>query len=226
MIKRLLKRLLRGKYHGLNQLDKQMEAYLDYDGGYFVELGANDGVSQSNTLYSAIPALARLVGRTGTTTDPQCWCQPFGQQPIDCAACVSFEYDREFVRIAYSNLMSTPMGVSTDIAVPCRVYVPSACSVSRSGAYVFEYGAVARTLNDLLKESGAPAVVDFLSLDVEGAELEVLLWGGPCCLPVQVHSRGVPRFQPDGRVLAFCELRLRQKSVAHDDLFRSGTSDA
>ena len=51
MFKRLVKRQVRGRYHGLNGLDKKMEAYLDYDGGYFVELGVNGGVSQSNTLY-------------------------------------------------------------------------------------------------------------------------------------------------------------------------------
>ena len=51
MIKRLLKRLLRGKYNGLNGLDKKLEPYVDHDGGFYVELGANDGITQSNSLY-------------------------------------------------------------------------------------------------------------------------------------------------------------------------------
>lgn len=29
----------------------KLEKYLDFNNGYFVELGANDGVNQSNTLY-------------------------------------------------------------------------------------------------------------------------------------------------------------------------------
>ena len=32
-------------------LDQKLEKYLNYSGGYFVELGANNGVDQSNTLY-------------------------------------------------------------------------------------------------------------------------------------------------------------------------------
>ena len=38
-------------YWGLHELDRQIEKYLDYEGGYYVELGANDGKLASNTLY-------------------------------------------------------------------------------------------------------------------------------------------------------------------------------
>jgi hypothetical protein len=32
------------QYFGLNNLDEKLEKYLNYDNGYFVELGANNGV--------------------------------------------------------------------------------------------------------------------------------------------------------------------------------------
>ena len=38
-------------FYALNELDKKLLKYLDYDNGYFVELGANNGVNQSNTLH-------------------------------------------------------------------------------------------------------------------------------------------------------------------------------
>jgi len=39
------------KYFSINEIDIKIEKYLDFDNGFFVELGANDGVNQSNSLY-------------------------------------------------------------------------------------------------------------------------------------------------------------------------------
>jgi len=39
---------------------------------------------------------------------------------------------------------------------------------------VFSFGSIAVTLNYFLEKANAPSVIDFISLDVEGAELEVL----------------------------------------------------
>ena len=36
---------------GIKKLDQILEGFLNFDSGYFVELGANNGVFQSNTLY-------------------------------------------------------------------------------------------------------------------------------------------------------------------------------
>ena len=38
-------------YYGHHDLDKKLKKYLNYERGFFVELGANDGVKQSNTFY-------------------------------------------------------------------------------------------------------------------------------------------------------------------------------
>ena len=38
----------------------------------------------------------------------------------------------------------------------------------------FEFGAIAATLTELLDKANAPSIIDFLSLDVEGAEFDVL----------------------------------------------------
>jgi len=42
------------------------------------------------------------------------------------------------------------------------------------GQEVFKFSAKAITLNEVLKNANAPKLIDFLSLDVEGAEIEVL----------------------------------------------------
>ena len=35
----------------LNDIDRKLEKYLDFEEGFFVEAGANDGFNQSNTYY-------------------------------------------------------------------------------------------------------------------------------------------------------------------------------
>ena len=173
-LKSILKRLLRPKYNGLNQLDWQLEKYVDYDGGYFVELGANDGVTQSNSLY-----FEKHRHWRGLLVEPtphnflKCRQNRSSDSKVCCAACVSFEYDQEFVRIAYSNLMSTAVNMASDIPDP-HAHAQLGDRFLGTGETVFEFGAVARTLDSLLQEAGAPQQIDFLSLDVEGAELEVL----------------------------------------------------
>jgi FkbM family methyltransferase len=173
-IKTLAKRFLQGKYFSLNQLDRKLEKYVDYDNGYFVELGANDGVTQSNSLY-----FEKHRNWRGLLVEPapqnflKCRQNRSARNSIYCAACVSFDYGQEFVRIAYSNLMSTPVSLESDIQDP-RAHAELGDKFLGSGETVFEFGAVARTLNALLLEAHAPKQIDFLSLDVEGAELEVL----------------------------------------------------
>lgn len=162
------------QYHGLHGLDRKLEAYLDTDGGYFVELGANDGVAQSNTLY-----FERERGWRGVLIEPilhnflKCRQNRSPDNFFACAACVSSDYNEPFVRLTYANLMTTPHGVEGDIADPLRhaesgrIYLPP-------GESTVDVLAPARTLSSVLDEAGAPNLIDLLSLDVEGGELEVL----------------------------------------------------
>jgi FkbM family methyltransferase len=162
------------KFHGLHGLDRKLEVYLGYDGGYFVELGANDGVDQSNTLY-----FERERGWRGVLIEPilhnflKCQANRAQDNAFFCAACVSEDYEEPYVRLTYSNLMTTPHGVDSDIADP-TAHAQSGAVYLKPGEQPVEVMAVARTLSSLLAEAGAPAEMDLLSLDVEGAELEVL----------------------------------------------------
>ncbi|MBX9873512.1 MAG: FkbM family methyltransferase [Beijerinckiaceae bacterium] len=161
-------------YFGLNELDRTLESYLDIDGGYFVELGANDGVAQSNTLH-----FERFRGWSGVLVEPtphnflKCLKTRSDRAKVFCCACTSFDYRERFVEIAFSNLMSTPVGLESDIADP-RAHAELGHQFLAPSERVFSFGALARPLNDLLMEAGSPAWIDLLSLDVEGAEIEVL----------------------------------------------------
>lgn len=162
------------KFHGLHGLDRKLEAYMGYDGGFFVELGANDGVDQSNTLY-----FERERGWRGVLIEPilhnflKCQGSRAGDNAFFCAACVASDYEEPYVRLTYSNLMTAPHGVDSDIADPVA-HARSGAVYLKPGEQPVEVMAVARTLSSMLHEAGAPAEMDLLSLDVEGGELEVL----------------------------------------------------
>lgn len=221
MIKRILKRLARGKYHGLNGLDRKLERHVDYDGGFYVELGANDGVTQSNSLY-----FEKHRRWSGLLIEPaphnflKCLQNRSERNTVRCAACVSFGYQPEFVRMTYSNLMSTATGLETDIADPQEHARSGRRFLSRHEP-VFDFGAIARTLNDILLEAQAPKTIDFLSLDVEGAELEVLKGVDHDAFRfkyILVECRSLPDMQA---YLGSKRYRLVESFSAQDYLFAS-----
>lgn len=162
------------KYKGLNKLDKKIKNYINHSNGFFVELGANDGISQSNTYY-----FEKNRGWIGILIEPiphnylLCRKNRSSKTKVFCNACTSFDYEDKFVEIAFSNLMSTPIGLESDIKNPLeharlgKKFLPD-----KEDNFLF--GAVARPLNDILHSANAPNRIDFLSLDVEGAEIEVL----------------------------------------------------
>ena len=163
-----------GASFSLNKLDKKLEKYLDFDQGFFVELGANDGVSQSNSLYFELKRNWR-----GVLIEPspynfqKCIANRGLKNSIFCNACVGFEYAEKYVDMKYANLMSISNNLDLDLSNK-KLHIEKAKKHLRNNEIVFSFGAKSRTLNDILDEAKAPHNIDFLSLDVEGAELEVL----------------------------------------------------
>jgi FkbM family methyltransferase len=161
---------------GLNALDDRLEAYLDVaTPGYYVELGANDGINQSNTLF-----LEREYGWRGLLIEPSLnryleliRNRGGASNAFACAACVDPDYGAEFVRMTYANLMTVSSSLETDLG-DSAAHVELGLQFLRDDREAVVFGAVARTLQSLLDEHGAPEVIDLLSLDVEGAELAVL----------------------------------------------------
>lgn len=171
---RMIKKIIRGRYMAKDELDKKLEKYLTYKNGFFIELGANNGLKESNTYY-----YEKYKSWRGILIEPspnkfiECKTNRSTDNSFFCCACVSFDFKEEFVKIVYSNLMSAPVNIESDLIDPTahalkgEVYLPE-------NEQIFEFGAKAIPLQHLLVASKAPKIIDLLSLDVEGAELEVL----------------------------------------------------
>jgi FkbM family methyltransferase len=170
---RLASTLFGKNFFGLNNLDKKILGYINYTGGYFIELGANDGVTQSNTKYFEL-----FKGWHGVLIEPS----PIQFKKLKKfrskrnhfynAACVAFDFPKDKIELIYSNLMSVALEGRNDISDPLGHAKSGEKYSDREQSFRFQ--AQARTLQSILDESSSPALVDLLSLDVEGGELEVL----------------------------------------------------
>jgi FkbM family methyltransferase len=168
-------RLRLKKYHGQWKLDAKIEYYLDYNNGYYVELGALDGVGLSNTLYFEIfKKWQGILIEPAANNFLKCLNNRSNKNKFFCNACVSFEYDQKFVEMIYAHYMTTPLGLDSDIHSPETHALAGSKYLGSGTECIFKFGASAATLNEILTTSNAPLIIDLLSLDVEGAELEVL----------------------------------------------------
>lgn len=207
-----------GSRQGLDGLDIKILPYVDFDCGYFIEVGANDGYAQSNTLYlererhwrgllvEAIPDLAARCAkhRPASTT-------------VNCAL-VSNTFKRSTIELRYAGLMSLVVGAQGNEQDENR-HVQDGVQVQGLGA-TYTVEVPARTLSSVLDEQGAPERIDLFSLDVEGYELDVLQGLGltryrPCFIVVEA------RFEAE--VHAFLTqhgYQLEARLSIHDLLYR------
>jgi FkbM family methyltransferase len=159
---------------GINNLSKRIIQFLDYQGGFYVELGANNGISQSNTLY-----LEKKLNWKGVLVEPnkenylKCLQYRSTINSVFNNACVSFEYGKSFVNFLYADLMSVSLELESDIPNP-ELHQEIGLRFIPGNKNNLHFTAPATTLNNLLIDASAPTLIDLLVLDVEGAEMEVL----------------------------------------------------
>jgi FkbM family methyltransferase len=154
----------------LHDLDRKLDATIDRDGGFFVEAGANDGFTQSNTYW-----LERFRGWRGILVEaiPAYVSECLAERPdaiVVHAALVAPDYPHDTVPMQFGDLLSTVQGAHGD-ATDEQDWVRPGLVLGWQDPYETE--APARTLSSILDEHRAPEV-DLLSLDVEGYEPQAL----------------------------------------------------
>jgi FkbM family methyltransferase len=154
----------------LHDMDRKLDAVLDRNGGFFVEAGANDGFTQSNTYW-----LERFRGWRGILIEPmpiyveECRRERPGT-PVVHAALVPADHPGGTINMQFGDLMSTVQGAHGDAEAE-RDWVEPGLVLGWRDPYEAEVPA--RTLSSILEEHHAPEV-DLLSLDVEGFEPQAL----------------------------------------------------
>jgi FkbM family methyltransferase len=130
-------------------------------GGYFVEVGACDGVHFSNSYL-----LEKQYAWAGIVVEPSRFWYPHLRANRTCAIderCVW----RETGAMVRFNEASTPMHATIDSYSDGDMHAES----RRQGR---RYPVETVSLNDLLRTWGARRRIDYLSLDTEGSELDIL----------------------------------------------------
>ena len=161
-------RLSRPALHGLEaKLDRIIGKY----DGFFVEAGANDGFTQSNTYW-----LERFRGWKGVLIEPmptlarEARVERPGTPVIHCAL-VPAGFEGDTIEMRFGDLLSTVRGSGSPTGEDEEAWTQRGVALGWRDPYVATVPA--RTLSSVLDEVGAPEI-DLLSLDVEGFEPDVL----------------------------------------------------
>lgn len=129
--------------------------------GYFVEFGATNGVDLSNTYL-----LEKDFGWTGILTEPaKVW---HGDLAKKRSAAIDFDC------VWKESGQSLPFAVveSAEFSTLGAFFESDAHKKTRKSADWQTVNTV--SLNDLLERHGAPAAIDYLSIDTEGSEFDIL----------------------------------------------------
>ena len=155
----------------LNGLDRKLTEFLDFDGGVFIEAGANDGLRQSNTYY-----LEKRRGWSGLLVEPvprlAATCRKIRRRSVVVESLlVAPEDDGHSLEILDLDLMSLFSHQSSGLIdeVEHAAKAEEIQGITRSSLK-----ALGRTLSSIIDEVGIGSRINLLSLDVEGFELDVL----------------------------------------------------
>jgi len=138
-------------------------------GGFFLEAGALDGIYQSNTAY-----LESYLGWRGILVEAlptkvaECVRNRPKSRVLHCGL-VRFGYEKPYIELRDLDAETVVDGIE-GVDVERRVESHHELGFAHHGT---RFLAPARTLDSVLADFGYPAI-DLFSLDVEGAELEVL----------------------------------------------------
>ena len=158
-------------WQGSHHVDQKIAALIPSilsEKTFFIEAGANDGVTNSNTYF-----LEKRFGATGMLIEPspsnfeKCYRNRSSKNLFEHCALVSEAYKEEYIEMVFDNL-KTHREDYTDYK-DISNYDPA----NREKWCNYKFLSPVKTLSSLLTKYDIKKV-DFLSLDTEGSEFDIL----------------------------------------------------
>jgi FkbM family methyltransferase len=134
------------------------------EGGFFVEIGAFDGVTSSNTYM-----LEKKFNWKGIVCEPQRSVFKKLRVERDCKIDSRAVWSHSSQELNFEELGSGQLSTLSDF-MEGGINGPS----RQSQESIFRYPVTTVCLNDLLIEHSAPFEIDYISIDTEGSEFSIL----------------------------------------------------
>ena len=203
------------------KLHKWVKREFTGNSGFFVEIGANNGLSQSNTAY-----LEKYCGWKGILVEA------IPHKFIECkhnrnksdvyhAAAVPFNFNEEYIKLKYCSCMSIMDDSSLTKYLNIKEHIESGAKdlgVDEDIAGM-TFFAPTITMDKIFQRHNYPKI-DFFSLDVEGYELEVLMGIDFSKIDIDVFLIEARNVSVVEEYLAKHEYYLDDKITHHDYVFR------
>ncbi len=156
------------KFNGLKKLDEKMLEFINFDNGYYVEIGAHDGINNSNTFF-----YEKYKKWKGVLVEPSFNFNLLVKNRSKSNiffnyGCSDFESEEET-----TLLNSDDYSICKDL-VDKKYFDWHQNKQILAKKQMIETKIKLKTLNSLLEKAKSPNLIDFFSLDVEGMELRVL----------------------------------------------------
>jgi FkbM family methyltransferase len=129
--------------------------------GFFVEFGAADGAALSNS-----HILEKHFGWSGILCEPSKSWHPALKKNRSCTIDTRCVYSASGQKISFSENYLGELSAITEYAEP------NSHGLLKRTTYSYEVETI--SLQDLLVSHGAPKYIEFLSIDTEGSEFEIL----------------------------------------------------
>jgi FkbM family methyltransferase len=155
-------KMLRGLHKSESQFLQDVFCALalgEKEGGFFVEIGVGSGQEISNTYM-----LEKHYGWSGLLVEPN---RSFHES---IATCRTATLDKR----AAASITGKTLKFQEMIGMGEHSRIANTGGHVLKGVEIREYAVETVSLTELLNEIGAPKVVDYLSLDTEGSEIDIL----------------------------------------------------